>query len=248
MLAIPVAVAALVAIVLGLAVLELAWPVLVIWTALSYCLGPYVRKRTKRGVAVSALIAFALTYRLGPGHPSYDQHGLISPAAWFVGPFLVAAFLIALCGGPTRIRARRARHERARSDLRMEQARVARAGRAARKADRSHVRRQWVRARTGIDVDLVAEAARSASVKATTGAGRLTRVVGERLTRTLESRLRHAVEERHGSQERPKLVDPTAALLDLDTDIESIKSRKQTDEILRLAAQLPARHPMRLLN
>lgn len=245
MLAIPVAVAALVALVLGLTVLELAWPVLVIWTALSYCLGPYVRMQTKRGLAVSALIAFALTYRLGPGHPSVDQHGSAGATVWLVGPLVVATFLVALFGGPRRIRARRARHGRARSQLRMEQARMAGALRAARKADRKRARKQLIRERTGLDMDLVAEAARHTSVKVTTGAGRLTRAAGERLTRTLEIRLRHAVHEKQGSQESPQPADPMAAWLDLAADIECIKSRRRTDELLRLAAQLPTRHPKR---
>lgn len=246
MLVLPVAVAVLVAIVLGLAVLELAWPVLVIWTALFYCLGPQVSKQTKRAIGVSALIAFAVAYRLGPWHPSYDKQGAIGATAWFVGPLVVAAFLIALFGGPKHIRARRVRHELAQSELRMEQARLAQTNRAARKADRTLARRQSVRARTGLDVDLVAEAARDTSVRVMRSAARLTRAAGERLSQTLESRrLRHALDERQDSQETPQPVDAMAVLLDLDTDIESIKSRKRTEEILRLAEQLAASHPKR---
>lgn len=251
MLAIPAAVAVLAAIVLGVAVVASIWPVLVMWVALLYCLGPRTSNKIERMIGSSAVAASIAAYQVAPWHSGYESRGPVPATVWFIGPLVLATVLVLLCGGPQRIRARRARFEQAQAELRLEQSRLAKAIRVVRKSDRVRARRKSIQARTGLDVDLVVEAARDTGVTLHATAGRLVRVAGRGVTRTLAARQarRPRREPAPGRGAQPQACKPLAhpdVWLDLDVDIESIRSHNRTDEILRLAEKLDSHRSCRL--
>ncbi len=249
MLFLPVAVAVLVSAVLGVAAMAAVWPVFVMWTTLIYCLGPRIGKKAERMIAVTAVLASLVVSRVAAWRPDFEGQTPNGATVWFVGPLVVAAALIFLCGGPKRIRARRARYEQRQSELRTERARLARVNRVAGRADRRRARRQRIQARTGLDVGLVVDAARDASVivKGTSGklmiraAHRATRATAARPGRRLHREARTPRSAHTGAGR----VDAAAgAWLDLDTDIDididRIRSHAHTTEMLRLSDELDA--------
>ena len=136
----------------------------------------------------------------------------------------LAAFGIHLVRRPFRERRRPA--QRRRQWERAEHARLPRLEAKAR-------RRATIRARTGLDTELLGEFVRDVGQ----GAGDQVRRSGEWITRTLEARRARtagAAESRDGK--------PAAdQWLDLDTDLGSLQSRARTAEMLRLSDQLWAR-------
>ncbi len=98
-------------------------------------------------------------------------------------------------------------------------------------------------------MDLVVEADRDAGVTLHAAAGRLMRVTGASVTRTLAARQarrpRSEPAARGGAHSLTHAVCPDV-WLDLSVDIDSIKSHGRTDEILRLADELDGHRRHRL--
>ncbi|MEO9139026.1 MAG: hypothetical protein ABI345_08160 [Jatrophihabitans sp.] len=249
MLVIPLALVVLAAIVLGGVVVASLWPVLVIWVAVLYCLGPRPSRKAEQVIGVSAVAASFAAYLLAPWHSAHESWDVVSAIFWLLGPLLIAAILVGLRGGPRRIRARRVRFEQAQAERRSEQARLAKAVRVAKKSDRAHARRRSIEARTGLDVDVVVEAARDTGVTLHAAAGRLVRVAGRGVTRSLAARQARRPPREPAAQGGARPLTDAAfpdVWLDLDVDIDSIKSHDRTEEILRLADELDGHRRHRL--
>lgn len=132
----------------------------------------------------------------------------------------LAAFGVHLMRRPFRARRRQARRRRQWEQA--EQARLRRLEATAR-------RRATIRAKTGLDTELLGEFVRDVG----RGAGDRVRRTGEWITRTLEARRARI------STAGPSDVEPVAdQWLDLDTDLGSLQSRARTAEALRLSDQL----------
>jgi len=133
----------------------------------------------------------------------------------------LAAFGVRLVRRPFRERRRQA--QRRRQWERAEQARRRRLEARAR-------RRATIRARTGLDTELLGEFVRDVGE----GAGDRVRRTGEWITRTLEAR-----RARTAAAAQPSDGKPVAdQWLDLDTDLGSLQSRARTAEMMRLSDQL----------
>lgn len=133
----------------------------------------------------------------------------------------LAAFGIHLVRRP--FRARRREAQRRRQWELAEQSRRCRLAATAR-------RRAAIRARTGVDTELLGEFVRDVG----RGAGDRVRRTGEWITRTLEAR-RARTSATAGAGD----VEPGAdQWLDLDTDLGALQSRARTAEMLRLSEQL----------
>ncbi|MGN6605682.1 MAG: hypothetical protein ACTHMS_01540 [Jatrophihabitans sp.] len=147
--------------------------------------------------------------------------------AWFVVASAAVTGVLAVLGSRRRERRRREQYRRWR-----EWAEQAERELQARKAARQAARRQAVKQRTGLDVDLVAAAVRDL----TTRSGERVRAVGERLNGVLESRYGRAAAQVPAEQPSPS--DGRPDWLDLDTDLAALEARRRTDEVLRLNEQL----------
>ena len=133
----------------------------------------------------------------------------------------LAAFGVHLVRRP--FRERRQQAERRRQWERAEQARQRRLEATAR-------RRARIRARTGLDTELLGEFVRDVGQ----GVGDRVRRTGEWITRTLEAR-----RVRTSPPTEPGAARPAAdQWLDLDTDLGTLQSRARTAEMLRLSEQL----------
>lgn len=194
-----------VAAVLGGSAVLAAWPALAVGAALLYCLDRTAR-RPVRTVVAGLTVVIAVGYSLGPWTLS---PGSTAAVCWFVGPLILAALVVLAHGGPRRIKARRTRAEAYRRRLRADAA-----------AARRQSRRDGIRRRTGLDVDLLAGAVVHRS-------GHWARRGGERITRRLERNRR-----------RRPAGDGSTRWLDLDHDVTADLSRTQGQEILRLADAL----------
>lgn len=205
-----VLIAVALAAMLGGAAVLAAWPALAVGAALVYCLDRPARRRVRTVVAGLAVV-IAVGYSLGPWTLS---PGSTAAVCWFVGPLILAGLVVLAHGGPGRIKARRTSAEAYRRRQRADAAAV-----------RRQSRREGIRRRTGLDVDLLAGAVVHRS-------GRRVRRGGERVTRHLE-------------RNRPRRAagDGSTRWLDLDHDVTADLSRTRGEEILRLADELERTRP-----
>jgi hypothetical protein len=102
----------------------------------------------------------------------------------------------------------------------------------ARRAARQAARRSALKARTGLDADLVAAAVQDVAGRS----GARVRAAGERVNRLLE--LRYGGRAGSDAAAPTPSVDPRDGWLDLDTELAALEARRRTDEALRLSEQL----------
>lgn len=196
--------------VLGTSTLVVMWPIAAVAWAVLYCLDRPLR-RAAWPVVFLLVLGAGIAYSIGPweAHP-----GGLASLVVFAAPLVLGALVIALCGGPSRIRERQARADERRK-----------LHRQARVAQRRQARKEAIREKTGVDVDLLGTVTRDR-------AGRATKAVGGRLNRRLERR-------------RPAGNEPAGPpqWLDLDKDVSPELSKQQRQEILDLADQLHETRP-----
>ncbi|GAB2480692.1 hypothetical protein GCM10027265_34720 [Jatrophihabitans fulvus] len=196
--------------VLGTSAVVVLWPVAAISWAALYCLDKPVR-RAAWPVVLMVMLGAGLVYDIG----GWDWNGSgLANLVLFGAPLAVAVLLIAVCGGPARIKERHAQADARRRMLRQ-----------AAVAVRRERRKERIREKTGVDVDLLGEVTRDR-------AGRVTRSLGDRVNRRLERR-------------RPAGSQPAGPpqWLDLDKDVSPDLSKQQRREILDLADQLDETRP-----